>query len=126
MIWAILVLLGVPLWLVIGVIGGTLWSRHQFHRQHGVFPLALRKPGNDKWPRLPAYGRVISDVFVVNRGVALQRTLIHRVVGADVLVVTTSPKRIEDAVGRALELDDGDELEVALGPDDAMRFDSIE
>lgn len=127
MIWAVLVLLGVPLWLVLGAIGGTLWSRHRFRSQEGVFPLAMRAPGELKWPRLPAYGRVISDVFIVNRGLALQRTLIRRVVGVDAFPVPTpSPKRVANAAGRLLELDDGAKLEVALNPNDATQFDSLE
>ena len=127
MIWAILVVLGVPLWLVVGALGGTLWSRRRFRAQDGVFALALRAPDEHKWPRLPAYGRVISDVFVVNRGVALQQTLIRQVLGVEVLpVLATSPKRVPNAVGRLLKVDDGTSVEVAVKPVDAARFDSLE
>lgn len=124
MIWALLIVLGVPLWLVAGAIGGTLWSRHRFRSQEGVFPLAVRTPGAHKWPRMTAYGRVISDVVVVNRGPALQQTLIHRVLAVGELPVGTPPKKLANAVGRLIELDDGTRLEVALGPDDAALVDS--
>ena len=125
MIWAILAILGVPLWLILGALGGTLWSRRRFRALPGVFPLATREPGKAKWPRMPAYGRVISDVIVVNRGVALQRTDVHRFLAVhDLELSTTSqPRGLEDPVGRIVDLDDGTTIELAISARDANQFD---
>ena len=39
-----------------------------------MFRLKQREAGQGKWPRRSAYGRVIHDVLVVNKGLALART----------------------------------------------------
>ena len=74
---------------------------------------------------MPAYGRVISDVIVINRGLALQQTAIHQFLALhDLELSTTSlPKRLENPVGRSVDLDDGTTIEVAVSAGDANRFD---
>ncbi len=74
MIWALLAVLGVPIWLVVGALAGALLSRRRFQAQPGVFRLKERGAGQDKWPRRTAYGRVIHSVLIVNKGLALART----------------------------------------------------
>lgn len=39
-----------------------------------MFRLKQREAGQGQWPRRSAYGRVIHDVLVVNKGLALART----------------------------------------------------
>jgi len=53
----ILYLLGVPLWLILGMIGLALWNRNRVKKQPGIFPVKV-KPEADpdaekepKWPR---------------------------------------------------------------------------
>jgi hypothetical protein len=57
MIWALLALLGVPIWLVLGGLCGALVSRRWFRAQPEVFALSFREHGDDGWPRTLAYGR---------------------------------------------------------------------
>ena len=42
MIWVLLAALGVPLWIVVGVLMGALWSRRRFKREPGAFAAKLR------------------------------------------------------------------------------------
>jgi hypothetical protein len=58
MIWAVLALLGVPVWLVLGGLVGALFSRRRFKNQPGVVPLLFRQADGDKWPRRLAYGHL--------------------------------------------------------------------
>jgi hypothetical protein len=71
--------LGVPVWLLVGVLAAGLWSRRAFRRSAGVFPAKLRVvagevPGfKTSWPRGRAYARWVHDVLLVHRGFALVR-----------------------------------------------------
>lgn len=74
MIWALLAILGVPIWLIVGALAGALLSRRRFKAQPGVFRLKEREVDNEKWPRRTAYGRMVHDVLVLNKGLAMVRT----------------------------------------------------
>lgn len=79
MIWAALALLGVPIWLIVGALGAVLWSRRHFKKQPGVFVAKVRllegdQPGiGRKWHGV--YARLIHDVLLINKGVALMRVI---------------------------------------------------
>jgi hypothetical protein len=81
MIWALLAILGVPIWLVVGALALALWHRHTFKQQPGVFPLKLRVdsgsvPGlKEKWPRMTYYAFWVHDVLLIHKGLALMRAL---------------------------------------------------
>jgi len=79
MIWALLALIGVPIWLIVGALAAALLSRRRFRAQPGVFRLKERESGHDQWPRLTGYGRVVHDVFVTNKGIAMVRTTVRGV-----------------------------------------------
>ena len=81
MLWALLALLGVPIWLVVGGLVGVVLSRRNFRREDGVFAFNVRPEGASKWPRQVVYGRQVRDVLVTNRGAALVRTEFHAVDG---------------------------------------------
>ena len=74
MIWALLAILGVPIWLIVGVVTAAVVSRRRFKAQPGVFQLKLRPVDGEKWPRRVAYGRLVHDVLILNSGLALIRT----------------------------------------------------
>jgi hypothetical protein len=101
MIWAVLALLGVPIWLIAGMLGVAFWSRRRFKRAPGVFRCKLRAtsgdaPGiADHWPRASAYGRWVHDVLLVQKGVALVRTI--------PLPVTAASKPAQPADNQRLE-----------------------
>jgi hypothetical protein len=115
MIWATLAFLGVPIWLVLGALIGSVFSRHNFKAQPDVVPLFFREAGDDKWPRRLAYGRYIHNVLIVNHGLALIRTSVHVVEHVDLLDLgTTTFKQFDDPIGFAFRLDDETEYEMAI------------
>jgi hypothetical protein len=79
MVWILLAALGVPVWLVVGVLAAGLWSRRTFKRSAGVFPAKLRAVAGEvpgvkaSWPRGTAHARWVHDVLLVHRGLALIR-----------------------------------------------------
>ena len=119
MIWVLLAALGVPIWLIVGVLLSVWLSRRRFRAQEGVFALSIRPQGDQKWERTVAYGRCFRGIIVVNRGVALTSTSIHEVDGIAELALDDPPRKPAEAVGRLLTLEDGSVFEVAVGPADS-------
>ncbi len=70
--------LGVPLWLVLGMLGVMLWQRHQFKQEPDVFEAKIRLASGasedfkEKWPRISGYGRWVHDVLLVHAGLGLR------------------------------------------------------
>ncbi len=120
MIWALLAILGVPIWLVLGGLMSALWSRKNFRAQDEVFALYFRDHGDDGWPRAVSWGRYVHNVLIVNHGLALVRTSIHVVEGAESFEVDTPPKKLTDPVAWALTLRGGERIDVALSASDAQ------
>jgi hypothetical protein len=126
MIWALLALLGVPIWLIVGALAGVVWSRRHFLAQPGVFPVAIRAAGDQSWPRTLSYGRLIRDVLVVNRGPALVRTEIHPIVSVEPTHASAVPKKLDDAATRLLGIDGHADIEVAVPPRVAQQLDALQ
>ena len=61
MIWAILVLVGVPLWLCAAAIVVTVLRNRALRRRPGNVPVRVRRPGKERW--LPGHGVWAHDVF---------------------------------------------------------------
>jgi hypothetical protein len=118
-IWALLAILGVPIWLVVGGLTSALLSRRNFRAQDDVFALYFRDHGDDGWPRALSWGRYVHNVLIVNHGMALVRTSIHVVEGAEPFDVETPPKKLTDPVAWALTLRDGEQVDVAVNASDA-------
>ncbi len=87
MVWALLALVGVPIWLVVGALGAALWSRRSSSRQPGVFRATARPATGPSWPRHSVYVRVAHDVLVVTSRLAPTRTAVHGVRRASVEAV---------------------------------------
>lgn len=121
MIWAILALLGVPIWLVVGALAGALISRRRFRSQPGVFPLLMREHGEAEWPRRCAYGRYVHDVLLVNSGLALVRTRVWAVDRVGPCALTAPIRKLVDPRCWLVTLDDGRQHELAVAADDAPR-----
>ena len=61
MIWAILALLGVPLWLcAIGILA-LVFRNRGLRKRHGDVPVRVLRPGKKRWTR--GHGLWVSDVF---------------------------------------------------------------
>ena len=126
MVWALLALIGVPVWLIVGVLGGALWSRRSFRRRDGVFKVATRLAGTTAWKRsLTGYARCVSNVLVINVGLALVRTRIHAVVRVKPVDVGVAPRGFDDPTGRLLLLDDGAEWELIAEAHAIEEVDSL-
>ena len=61
MVWAILFLLGIPLWFIVVGIAVTLMRNRKLRARHGNIPARMKRPGKTRWTRGNAIW--ISDVF---------------------------------------------------------------
>jgi hypothetical protein len=125
MIWALLAILGVPIWLIIGLLASIGMSRRAFKQEPGVFKIRVRARNSDKWPRGASYGRFVSDVLVVNRGAAFLRTEIGAIEAVSKIDIGDGPKKQAGAVGRLVTLEDGSTRELAVSPGDVARLDAV-
>lgn len=131
MIWALLALLGVPIWLVLGGLAGAFWSRHEFRKQAGVFAAKLRLesgafPGfSDDWRRTSSYCVWAHRVLLVYKGLALIRVTpvpVESAVGVAEPGDTGNVKRMgDDPVVMRFRLDDGSILALCA-PNDAASL----
>lgn len=118
MIWALMILLGIPLWLVAGAAGGALLSRRNAKRKPGVFPVRLRPVevgAGGKWSR-KQYARWVQRVLLSNKGAFLNLTDAYPVASG---VRTNDPDSAkckglgERVVAVTITTDDGMSLEIA-------------
>lgn len=114
MIWALLALLGVPIWIIVGVLGAAVVSRRRFQQTEGVFPVRIRTSVHEKFQR-KAHARWVHDVLIVNKGLALARTDAY---GVQSLVVSPRPSDEVKGLGEdpsflAIRLDGGQEACIA-------------
>ena len=80
MVWATLVFLGIPIWLVLGAPGGGLLNRRRFRRRPGVFPIRVRNLSTDEEKRRGKMHAVrVHDELLSNRGIALVRMVSYAV-----------------------------------------------
>jgi hypothetical protein len=122
MILLILAALGVPLWFVMGLLGGAIWSRRRFRARDGVFVCKVRPlPAGGQapnWGRAKSYAFWVHDVLLVHSGAALVRYHVYPtsevVEGDDDLQLTFGGSPAATAV---LSLDDGTSIEVAADTD---------
>jgi hypothetical protein len=133
MVAILLALLGVPLWLVVGMVLAALYSRRRFKQAPGVFRCKLRlvagTVGSLKttWGRVPAYGRWVHDVLLINQGLALVRVMPIPVAGVVAGPEKADPTEIK-RLGPAprvlrLRVDGGSTIELAAGePDELMML----
>lgn len=61
MIWAILALLGVPLWLIALALLGLFFRNRTLRKRSGDIPVRVRRPGKKRWTR--GHAVWVSDVF---------------------------------------------------------------
>ena len=126
LIGALLVMLGVPVWLIVGVLLLAFWSRRQFQKGPDVFPCRVREvlgSGVDAgWGRAKSHGRWVHDVLLLHSGLALIRYRALPVASAEKPLAPAEGTRFkDDAVSIQLRLDDGSVVEVA-GPAEARQL----
>jgi hypothetical protein len=126
LISVILATIGVPIWLVVGMLALAFWSRRQFQKAPGVFPCRVREvlgSGEEAgWGRLESYGRWVHDVLLLHSGLALIRYRALPVASVEKPIASAEGTRFKgDAVSIQLRLDDGSVVEVA-GPAEARQL----
>lgn len=114
MIWALLALLGIPIWLIIGALLATLMQRRRVLAAEGVFYYRVR---TDKgWSRTKGVARWVSDVLIRYKGIALLRTDANQVTEIEVTGPIDGPVRGlgDDAVELRLVLADRGPIRIAV------------
>lgn len=128
MVWILLAALGVPIWLVVGILAAALLHRRRFKRLPGVFHVRFKRTAGaaqgskDKWRRAQALW--VHDVLLVYQGIALMR--VRPLPVAEILEESTPPPPVGRRSGggaRAmrLRLDDGSDVTVAFAEEDAEK-----
>ena len=130
MIIAILGLLGVPLWLLLGWLAAGIWHRHQIKELPGLFNVKVRLISgshqhlNDNFPRSTGHAMWAHDVLIMEKGMLIPRTIHFEVadsVGQPSPVNSDKVKHVsDDWVTMQFSLDDGTVIELAV-PDDAAE-----
>jgi hypothetical protein len=126
LISVILAAIGVPIWLIVGMLALAFWSRRQFQKAPGVFPCRVREvlgAGEEAaWGRLESHGRWVHDVLLLHSGLALIRYSALPVASVEKPSASTEGTRFKGhAVSIQLRLDDGSLVEVA-GPAEARQL----
>ena len=124
LISTVLYLLGVPLWMLVGMLILIFWNSRRVKKQPGSFPLKIRHdsdPENDKvskWPRRVSYAQWVHDVLIVRKGPGLMLTVPYGIKGVEGSPQDADPDEVKKLgdhpkVIRALT-DDGSVLLVAI------------
>jgi len=61
MIWAVLALLGVPLWLCAAAVLALVYRNKSLRKRHGDIPVRVQRAGTSRWTR--GHAVWVSDVF---------------------------------------------------------------
>lgn len=116
--WVLLATLGVPVWLIVGAMLATIWSRRAHAGAPGVFPCKIRTlsgaAGSRRWSRRPAYARWVHDVLLVHSGMALVRYDALPVRAVDGPIAKASGVKLRgggELFSLRMTLDDGSVLE---------------
>ena len=116
MIWAILALLGVPLWLcALGILTVVVQNR-QLRKRHGDIPVRVHRPGKKRWARSHAIW--VSDVFAWRGSPAAWREDLVQVTHATLRAADAGEQKKlhrlgEDPAVATLTLAGGETLKVA-------------
>ena len=79
MIWAILALLGVPLWLCAVGILAVILQNHKLRKRSGDLQVRVRRPGEKRWTR--GHAIWVSDVFAWRASPAAWKADLLQVIG---------------------------------------------
>ena len=121
MIWALLALLGIPLWFIATILGVVFLNRRQVTSSSDVFMFFERK--GDGWKRRPGYARLVSDVVIVHHGPALVRSEARQVTDVEVCEqLDEAPKKLgEQAIDLVWTFADSESRRIAISTADLDR-----
>ncbi len=120
MIWAILALLGVPLWLCALGISVLVFRYRGLTGRYGDIPVRVRRPGKKRWTR--GHAVWVSDVFAWRGSPAAWNEDLAQVVGVSLRDPDPEERkklhRLGDGFAIATMVTSyGETLEVAAGPE---------
>lgn len=125
MIWALLALLGVPLWLCAAGILVVVLNNRRLRKRHGDIPVRVRRPGKQRWTR--GHALWVSDVIAWRGSPAAWREDLEQVI--DVRLRTPDPeeqKRLhrlgEGFTIATLATANGDTVAVATSPEQSSAL----
>ena len=116
MIWALLALVGVPLWLCALGILALVYRNRSLRRRGGDITVRVQRTGKTRWTR--GHAVWVSDVFAWRGSPAAWREDLVRVVGASARNATPEERKALHRLGdgpvvATLTTDQGDVLRVA-------------
>lgn len=116
--------LGVPLWMLLGMVVLLLWNRRRAKNQRGAFAVKVRKEppsGEDKpakWPRMVGYAQWVHDVLILRTGIGLMVTTPHGIADIEEIVRDVPPDSVkglgEKPVLVRARLGDGSIMQIAI------------
>ena len=116
MIWAILAIIGIPLWLIAIALLTLVFRNRKLRKRPGNIPVRVLQPGKKRWT--PGHGLWVSDVFAWRGSPAAWKEDLLQVSG--VSIHSADPQELEklhrlgdDPVVASFALDDGATLKVA-------------
>ena len=118
MIWAILAMLGIPLWLcAIGILT-LVFQNRRLRKRPGNVPIRVLRPGRSRWTF--GHGVWVSDVFAWRGSPAAWREDLVQVSGASLRAADVEERKKLHRVGdqpviATFELAEGGTLDVATG-----------
>jgi hypothetical protein len=119
-IWAILAIIGVPLWLIAIALLLLYFRNRKLRKRPGNIPVRVLRPGKKRWTS--GHGIWVSDVFAWRGSPAAWKEDLLQVSGVSIHSADAQEReklhRIgDDPVVASLALDDGATLKVAARPE---------
>jgi hypothetical protein len=121
---AILALLGVPLWLILGWLGAALWHRHDVEKNlPGLFKMKVRvvegsyRHLDGNFSRIASIAIWAHDILIIEKGLLLGRNMHFAIADGLQPPQPADPKQVkrlgDSPVTMQFRLDDGTVIEVA-------------
>ncbi len=125
MVWAILFLLGIPLWFIVIGITLTLLRNRKLRARLGNIPVRAKRPGKTRWTR--GHAIWISDVFAFRGSPAAWSEDIVQVRTVELRDPSDEERHKLRHLGdgllvATLSIADGEPFEVAAGPDQRLAL----
>ena len=123
LISATLLFLGIPLWMIAGMLVLVFWNRHRVKMQTGIFPVKIRAeadPEAEKEPKWSSkgYAQWVHDVLIVRSGIGLMQTIPYGVNTMEGPVQDADPEEVKGLGDHPkmirVRLDDGSILQAAV------------
>jgi hypothetical protein len=129
MLIALLSLLGIPLWILLGWLAAGLWHRHETTQLPGLFKTKLRvvsgtyRPTGNDFPRMAGNAIWAHDGLIVEKGLSIPRTLHYEITEAVQPTQPGDPELVkglgDSPITMQFWLEEGTVIEVAARGEDS-------